>query len=397
MQKYGWGDELIFASDCDEFVDVPLGEEDDAEKGNSDAIAPTSLTQSSRHDRFGFPLTEEALRELEHYHSRKGTHILQHPFRVHRWEQLLGSLELYRSNINYHKELLLSSANSQEREIRVDVSRTFPRNSLFESCKGSQRLESILRAYAVRNPAVGYCQGMNYVAGFLLLAMEEECASTFPGTPAAEIDGRVFWMVVCIVEHPRFHRGYYMLHTRMFALKEDCVVFRNLVSSHIPEIEAHLQRYPRSPILTVLCANWFITLFVDSLPSEALVRVWDSYALEGRVALFRAGIALLHVCKQDVLSAADIHIVNAVRKRSRSMHVCEDFLLVFYSDDLVRSVTPAVVDAMKRDLEEKVIRSFSRSMMGWSQLVCLPFHLCESRSDAPPPSPQAGQKKCVIS
>ena len=30
-------------------------------------------------------------------------------------------------------------------------------------------LKNILQAYAVNNPEVGYCQSMNFVAGFLLL------------------------------------------------------------------------------------------------------------------------------------------------------------------------------------------------------------------------------------
>ena len=41
---------------------------------------------------------------------------------------------------------------------------------------GRKALQRILLAYAWRNPSVGYCQGMNFIAGSLLLFMDEEDA-----------------------------------------------------------------------------------------------------------------------------------------------------------------------------------------------------------------------------
>lgn len=52
--------------------------------------------------------------------------------------------------------------------IEVDVHRSF--NNLREILPGST-LNNILKAYAITNPALDYCQGMNFIAGFLFLAM----------------------------------------------------------------------------------------------------------------------------------------------------------------------------------------------------------------------------------
>jgi hypothetical protein len=35
-------------------------------------------------------------------------------------------------------------------------------------------LIGVLRTYALYNPEIEYCQGMNYVAGFLLMVFEDE-------------------------------------------------------------------------------------------------------------------------------------------------------------------------------------------------------------------------------
>lgn len=35
-------------------------------------------------------------------------------------------------------------------------------------------LTDLLRAYALFNPEIEYCQGMNYVAGFLLMVLKDQ-------------------------------------------------------------------------------------------------------------------------------------------------------------------------------------------------------------------------------
>lgn len=47
--------------------------------------------------------------------------------------------------------------------IRVDIPRTFPENIFFDDIKA--QLFNVLIAYANHNKEVGYCQGLNYIAG----------------------------------------------------------------------------------------------------------------------------------------------------------------------------------------------------------------------------------------
>ena len=53
-------------------------------------------------------------------------------------------------------------------EIQKDIPRTFPDVPGFDDSAGQRRLMRILRSYCALDPEVGYCQGMNFVAGLLL-------------------------------------------------------------------------------------------------------------------------------------------------------------------------------------------------------------------------------------
>ena len=64
-----------------------------------------------------------------------------------------------------------------EDQINTDLPRTFPNNMYFDKTSSTcyQRpLYNILRAFANNNPNIGYCQGLNYIAGLLFLVTKDE-------------------------------------------------------------------------------------------------------------------------------------------------------------------------------------------------------------------------------
>ena len=60
--------------------------------------------------------------------------------------------------------------------IEKDLDRTFPHHILFQDRTGigQDSMRRVLRAYASYDPDVGYCQGMGFVAGTLLMYMPAE-------------------------------------------------------------------------------------------------------------------------------------------------------------------------------------------------------------------------------
>ncbi|KAM9699235.1 TBC1 domain family member 2A-like, partial [Menidia menidia] len=71
------------------------------------------------------------------------------------------------------------------RQIQLDVRRTLTSNRLFCS-SAQQQLQRLLLAFSLHRPAVGYCQGLNRLAGVALLVLQDE--------------EEAFWLLVAVVE-----------------------------------------------------------------------------------------------------------------------------------------------------------------------------------------------------
>ncbi len=94
--------------------------------------------------------------------------------------------QLMSSSKNEEMEIIyayyLKQTSSHEKAIRRDLNRTFPEQDYFQDGKGigQENLFNVIKAYSLYDPEVGYCQGMQFVVGPLLLNMpDEEAFSTF--------------------------------------------------------------------------------------------------------------------------------------------------------------------------------------------------------------------------
>ena len=63
---------------------------------------------------------------------------------------------------------------SVDDEITLDLHRTFPEHPYFSTPQGQSALFNVLKAYSVYDLEVGYCQGMAFSAGVLLMYVPQE-------------------------------------------------------------------------------------------------------------------------------------------------------------------------------------------------------------------------------
>ena len=125
----------------------------------------------------------------------------------------------------------------------------------------------------MHNPLIGYCQGMNFIVGVALLFLEPEDA---------------FWLLVAVTEK-YFLRNYF--DSGLVGAQVDQKCLKDLIKLKLPELHNHLEALEIDASSITL--NWFLALFIDSVPFDTLLRIWDTFLLEGSKVLFRVSIYML--------------------------------------------------------------------------------------------------------
>ncbi|CAN1237710.1 TBC1 domain family member 8B [Linum grandiflorum] len=177
-----------------------------------------------------------------------------------------------------------ASTEKWKGQIEKDLPRTFPGHPALDN-DGRNALRRLLTAYARHNPSVGYCQAMNFFAALLLLLMPEENA---------------FWTLMGILDD--YFDGYYS--EEMIESQVDQLVFEELVRERFPKLVNHLD-YLGVQVAWVT-GPWFLSIFMNMLPWESVLRVWDVLLFEGnRVMLLRTALALMELYGPALVTTKD--------------------------------------------------------------------------------------------
>ncbi|KAE9401502.1 TBC-domain-containing protein [Gymnopus androsaceus JB14] len=249
----------------------------------------------------GLPANKEERKEFAKL-VRKGIPLV---YRSKLWMECSGGLEMREPGV--FRDLLAEVEREKEKaeaegmstamgtgvlgEIEKDVGRTMPLNVFFGGDgAGVDKLRRVLIAYSRRNPAVGYCQGMNLVTSTLLLVHADE--------------EEAFWVLCALVERilPEEFFSPSLLPSRACPL-----VLLDFVKEYVPKLYAHLNDLGVD--LPAICFSWFLSLFTDCLPVETLFRVWDVFLVDGLDVLFRVALAILRNNEAELLGCQSIPAV----------------------------------------------------------------------------------------
>ena len=206
--------------------------------------------------------------------------------------------------------------------IERDLHRTFPDNIHFKPdlrSSGSSgpelpllsSLRHVLRAYALHNPRIGYCQSLNFLAGLLLLFLSEE---------------KAFWMlhIITTVYLPGTHE------LSLEGTNVDLWILMVALKSSLPHIwtkvgsaggsGGDIDGSARLPPISLCTTSWFMSLFIGTLPIETVLRVWDMIFYEGSRTLFRVALTIFKLGEQRIKDVSDpMELFQAVQSLPRGM------------------------------------------------------------------------------
>jgi hypothetical protein len=249
------------------------------------------------------------------------------------WFYYAGGPEMIAKHPGVYEDLIRKAAaggvsETDDEIIERDLNRTFPDNVRFKpdpppgDARNSQRtiiepetpilqsLRRVLQAFSIYNPQIGYCQSLNFLAGLLLLFMDEE---------------KAFWMlnIITRVYLPGTHE------LNLEGANVDLGVLMNSIKERMPSIWAKIggeldgsaftSQSMRLPPITLCTTAWFMSCFIGTLPIETTLRVWDCFFYEGSKTLFRIALTIFKVGEAEIKAVNDpmeiFQVVQTIPRR----------------------------------------------------------------------------------
>ncbi|PKY02647.1 Rab6 GTPase activator GAPCenA [Aspergillus campestris IBT 28561] len=182
-----------------------------------------------------------------------------------------------------------------EKVIRRDLGARTSYSRYFVSQGNQEGLFGLCKAYALYDEAVGYAQGMNFIAMPLLFNMDEVEAFTL----LTKLMNQYGLREMFIQDMPGLHRALYL--------------FERLLEDLEPALCCHLHRRGVNPQL--YATQWFLTLFAYRFPLQLVLRIYDLIFEEGlESTILKFALAIMRRNADTLLGMKDMTPLTAFLK-----------------------------------------------------------------------------------
>jgi len=232
------------------------------------------------------------------------------------WFRLIGNIhqdytQLYHQLLDLRKSIKDKDIyRKSEKLIDKDLHRTFTTLDIFKP--GNllhEPLRNILTAFIVHRPDIGYVQGMSYLAGVLLMNLDEIKAFSLFITLAN-------WDIL-----------YYCFWFKMEKVNCFFNVFSNLIKKYTPGVYEVLQE--ENLAVSLFLFEWIITMFSSTFSTKVCFRIWDQILLNGQIEIIKFSLAILK-CIEDELLLWDSYEKYVQMLKCPSKFITEEELFEWY-------------------------------------------------------------------
>ena len=185
--------------------------------------------------------------------------------------------------------------------IEADINRTFNNSKIMTP----KILFEVLKVFAYRNEEIGYCQGINYIAGFLIIINNNEADA--------------YKCLQQLIDNYGM-KGLYILNVPLLGecfYKLDKLIFK-----------MHPDLYEWFRIINIFSKNfsspWLITIFTHTLqyiknnmPTEIIITIWDHFLIDGWKAILKICIFFLNQVKDILINNNMDEMLNVFKKIDR--------------------------------------------------------------------------------
>ncbi|AEO70783.1 uncharacterized protein THITE_2055772 [Thermothielavioides terrestris NRRL 8126] len=211
------------------------------------------------------------------------------PLRGVVWQSLAGARD---SALEELFERLSGESSPYEGVISKDLGRSFPGVDMFRDPDGDgqRMLARVLKCFSLYDTKIGYCQGLAFLVGPLLMHMP---------------DKQAFCVLVRLMENYDLRQCFVPdlsgLHIRIYQ-------FRELLRQELPALSAHLD--DELQVEPAYVSQWFLSFFAVTCPLPMLFRIYDVIFVDGSdTTLMRVALSLMRKNQARILACTELEDV----------------------------------------------------------------------------------------
>ncbi|KAK2606086.1 hypothetical protein QQS21_003481 [Conoideocrella luteorostrata] len=210
------------------------------------------------------------------------------PLRGVVWQSMSGARDAV---LEEQYERFCGESSPYELLIGKDLGRSFPGVDMFRDPDGDgqRMLGRVLKSFSLYDTKIGYCQGLAFLVGPLLMHMP---------------DKQAFCVLVRLMEQYDLRDCFLPdlsgLHVRIYQ-------FRELLRLNLPALSSHLEELQ---VETAYVSQWFLSFFAVTCPLPMLFRIYDVIFAEGAPeTLMRVALSLMRKNENRLLACTELEDV----------------------------------------------------------------------------------------
>ena len=222
------------------------------------------------------------------------------------WMKYLNTNERMKKSQDIYKETLSCTEVVKSKymdTIKKDVPRTFT----FHKTLQRDQLENVLAAFTAIHPDLGYCQSINFIAAILIVILGEEPA---------------FFVLSTIIED-YLPDDYYA--DGMHGFRIDLKLFNYLLKEYVPDVYEHSMKLNHEWMMSA--SNWLLALFSNTFPIPTVLRIWDTFLVDGEEAIFRVSLGFIRMHAQELLKENKISTFTRLIEQLENEMIDHDALM----------------------------------------------------------------------
>lgn len=205
-------------------------------------------------------------------------------WRALEWEKKCEIPNDYQS---VYGKLVKSGENYQSADVHqidLDLNRTFPTTKLFGS-DTKLALRRVLISISLFEPAVGYVQGMNFLAGSIMWHTTES---------------KSFWFMINLLRKYEMRRNFL---PGLPGLAKHSQILELLLFEQYPNFFCYLNEHRAD--VSVYITEWCFTLFAKIVPIYEMGMILHGFFLNGWVFFYKVVLAIIFRLKEKLLCLRD--------------------------------------------------------------------------------------------